>query len=150
MIKGEHWEASALADALKTCEEAQAGQITLLSGEQTAVGAPSDALHLRLHGFGDLDVVVAVVRPAILASIVLCKTSDVPRQADFEHGLLKAHKLMPLSMFAITTIGGEEYYEIVGQLSTGSELEEIIEEIETLGRNAIEAAEMIETWKKGQ
>ena len=56
MIKGEHWEASALAEALRTCEEAQAGQISVLSGEQTAPGAPSDALHIRLHGFGDLDV----------------------------------------------------------------------------------------------
>ena len=42
-----------------------------------------------------------------------------------------------------------DHYEIFGQLSGGSQIEEIVEEVETLGRNALEAAEMIQAWNKG-
>lgn len=144
MLKGQHWDGPALAGALKASEEAASGALSAeLSGED------QNSIRVRLHACGDLDVVVAVIRPAILASVVLCRTDEIDRRADFERALLRAHKVIPLSTFAITTVAGEEYYEIFGQLSTGSEIEEIIEEIETLGRNAIQAAEMIDRWKKG-
>ena len=53
------------------------------------------------------------------------------------------------SPVALTSVAGEDCYEIFGQLSTGSEIEEIIEEIETLGRNAIDAAELVQDWNTG-
>jgi uncharacterized protein YjfI (DUF2170 family) len=107
----------------------------------------ASVIQVALHSFGDLMVVVGVSDLEIQASVLLDPVGSIPNNAAFEHNLLRANKLLPLSTFGITEVGGVEHYEIFGQLSGGSEIEEIIEEIETLGRNAIEAAETIATWK---
>ena len=44
----------------------------------------------------------------------------VDEQADrhaFNEFLLKAQKLVPLSNFGITTVGGRDYYELFGELA---------------------------------
>lgn len=143
MIKGQHWEASALAAALKDGDEGKAGKIVV----DSVVG---DAITVSLPECGGLKVAVAVVRPRIMVSVALAKAAEIPNQADFNKSLLIANPVMPLSAFSLSVIGGEEYYNIYGELSTGSEIEEIEEEILTLGTNAIDSLETIEAWKTGK
>ena len=144
MEKGQYWDLGGLASALAGSDEAASGAMTVsfIDGADAA-----GVVQVTLHSCGDLTVVVGVAALEIQASVLLDPVASIPNNAAFEHNLLRANKLLPLSTFGITEVGGVEHYEIFGQLSGGSELEEIIEEIETLGRNAIEAAEMIETWK---
>jgi uncharacterized protein YjfI (DUF2170 family) len=145
MDKGQYWDTAGLASALATCEEVQSGQMSV-----AAAPGGAGVIEVILHEHGDLAVVVGVAGLEVQASVALVPVDEIADGAIFEHRLLRANKLLPLSTFGITDIDGREYYEIFGQLSAGSELEEIIEELETLGRNAIDAAEMIEAWKAGQ
>lgn len=145
MDKGQYWDTAALASALATCEE-------VLGGKMSIAVAPggTGVIEVTLHEHGDLPVIVGVAGIEIQASVALVPVDEIVNSAVFEHRLLRANKLLPLSTFGITDIDGREYYEIFGQLSAGSELEEIVEELEALGQNAIDAAEMIEAWKAGQ
>ena len=63
--------------------------------------------------------------------------------------VLKTHKLVLLSSFGITTIDGEEWYELFGSLSARSPAETVVEEVAILAANAVDAAHMIEEWKSG-
>jgi len=147
MEKGQYWDFSGLASALAGAEEVAGGRmsVALVDGAEDA-----GVIRATLHEFGDLVVLVGVAGKEIQASVVLNPVAEIRDGARFQHQLLKANKLLPLSTFGITEVDGQEYYEIFGQLSGGSELEEIIEEIEMLGRNALDAAEMIEAWKTGK
>jgi uncharacterized protein len=147
MEKGRNWDFSGLASALAGSEEVVSGRISVAFIEGAG---DSGVMQLTLHDCGDLAVLVGVAGNEIQASVALNPVSEVHDGARFQHQLLKANKLLPLSTFGITDIDGEEFYEIFGQLSGGSELEEIVEEIETLGRNALDAAEMIGEWKSGK
>jgi len=142
--QGQYWDMAALASALAASDEVLSGamSISLVRGTEA-----EGAIQVTLHEHGDLDIIVGVAGLEIQASVALVPVSEINNNAVFEHHLLKANKLLPLSTFGITEINGREYYEIFGQLSGGSKLDEVIEEIEVLGRNAIEAAEMIEKWK---
>lgn len=147
MEKGRYWDFSGLASALAGAEEVAGGRMSVAIVEGAGDGG---VLQVTLHDSGDLAVLVGVAGNEIQASVVLNPVAEVHDGARFQHQLLKANKLLPLSTFGITAIEGEEFYEIFGQLSGGSELEEIVEEIETLGRNALDAAEMIDAWKSGK
>lgn len=146
MEKGQYWKVGPLASALAESDEVLNGRMSLSFIE----GSEADGVvQITLHECGDLSVLLGVSELEIQATVVLDPVSAIQDNAAFDHSLLKANKLLPLSTFGITEISGVEHYEIFGQLSGGSEIEEIIEEVETLGRNALEAAEMIETWKNG-
>ena len=142
MKKGEHWEAGALAAALRESDEAKAGRIV--------VDAESgDSITVSLPECGGLKVAVGVVRPRIMVSVALARASEIPNRDSFNSALLIANPIMPLSAYSIIVVGGEEWYGIYGELSTGSEIEEIEEEILTLGTNAIQSHETIREWKAG-
>ena len=53
---------------------------------------------------------------------------------------------MPLSNFAITTVGGEDVYELMGELSCKTTLQTILIELRTLAENAIDATALRETF----
>ena len=142
MDKGQYWEAGALAVALAGIEE-------VATGRMSVTFRPEGVIEVTLHECGDLAVLVGVEGKEIQASVLLDPVSSVRDPAAFQTRLLRANKLLPLSTFGITEVGGREHYEIFGQLSGGSQIEEIVEEVETLGRNALEAAEMIQAWNKG-
>jgi hypothetical protein len=91
--------------------------------------------------------VVGVSGLEVQASVALAPVSEINDNATFEHQLLRANKLLPLSTFGITVLDGREYYEIFGQMSGASGLDQVLEEIRVLGSNALDAAEMIEGWK---
>lgn len=143
MTDRRYWDVSSLAGALAATEAFASGYISL----SFAPGSdPDTAMRLKLHEFGDLDVVLGIAGLEIQASVALVPVSQIRDGAVFDRQLLRANKLLPLSTFGITTIGGVDHYEIFGQMSGASRIEEVLEEIETLGRNALDAAEMIETW----
>lgn len=143
MGQGQYFEIGTLASALAATEAVSKGQmaLTYIPGD-----AGDGVIQLTLRECGDLEVIVGVAGREIQASVALVPVAQIRDNAVFEHQLLRANKLLPLSTFGITTIGGEDYYEIFGQMSGGSRIEDVLEEIETLGRNALDAAEMIETW----
>jgi uncharacterized protein YjfI (DUF2170 family) len=147
MDERRYWDVSNLASALAATEAVASGRISLsFIPDSDADGV----MQLKLHDFGDLAVVLGVAGLEIQASVALVPVSDIQNSAVFDRQLLRANKLLPLSTFGITTIGGQDYYEIFGQMSGASRIEEVLEEIETLGRNALDAAEMIETWTAKQ
>lgn len=144
MEQGRYWDIGTLASALASTEAVAKGGITLsfIPGSEG-----EGVIQLTLHDSGDLIVLLGVAGLEVQASVALVPVSEIGDTALFDHQLLRANKLLPLSTFGITTIGGQDYYEIFGQMSGASRIEEVLEEIETLGRNALDAAEMIETWK---
>jgi uncharacterized protein YjfI (DUF2170 family) len=147
MEKGRYWSFPELATALAGAEEVASGRMSVSVVDGSGEGG---VMQVTLHDCGDLVVLLGVAGKEIQASVALSPVSAVADGARFQHQLLKANKLLPLSTFGITDIDGEEHYEIFGQLSGGSELDEIVEEIETLGRNALDAAEMIGQWTSGK
>lgn len=60
--------------------------------------------------------------------------------------ILETHLLVPLSTIGVSTIGGEKYYVAFGALSSKSDKEVILEEIETLFANVPEFIELYEQY----
>jgi uncharacterized protein YjfI (DUF2170 family) len=144
MDERNYWTIADLATALAGSQEAQDLKISVkfLSGTNA-----DSAIQVTMHEFGDLEAIIGVAPLEIQASVVLDPVASIPQSARFEHNLLRANKLLVLSSFGITEIAGIEHYEIFGQLSGASSLESVLEELNALGRNAIDAAQMMETWK---
>lgn len=122
-----------------------------LGDVDVSVPDQGDVICVTLKEKGDLDVFVTVSGERdILVSAVLLPCKDVPKREAFERMVLKTHKFVPLSSFGITTIGGEEWYELFGSLSARSRADTIVEEVAILAANAVDAAGMVEEWKKGE
>lgn len=122
-----------------------------LGDVDVSVSAHGDVLCVTLKEKGDLDVFVALSGERdILASVILAPCKDVPNREAFERMVLKTHKFVPLSSFGITTVNGEEWYELFGSLSARSRAEIIVEEVAVLAANAVDAADMIAEWKNGE
>ncbi|MFS8147411.1 hypothetical protein ATY78_06745 [Rhizobium sp. R635] len=122
-----------------------------LGDVDVSVPDQGDVICVTLKEKGDLDVFVTVSGERdILVSAVLLPCKDVPKREAFERMVLKTHKFVPLSSFGITTIGGEEWYELFGSLSARSRADTIVEEVAILAANAVDAARMVEEWKKGE
>ena len=86
------------------------------------VAGGTDVLRVTLKDRGGLDVLVAASGEQILAGVLLTRADDVPRREAFERFLLSTHKLVPLSTFGITSVNGEEWYELFGALSSRSRI----------------------------
>ena len=122
-----------------------------LGDVDVSVPDQGDVICVTLKEKGDLDVFVTVSGERdILVSAVLLPCKEVPKREAFERMVLKTHKFVPLSSFGITTIGGEEWYELFGSLSARSRADTIVEEVAILAANAVDAATMVEEWKKGE
>ncbi|WP_152047463.1 YjfI family protein [Aureimonas psammosilenae] len=114
------------------------------------VAVEGDVLRVTLKEKGHLDVFVAAGGDQILASVMLAPASGVPNREAFERLALKTHKLVPLSTFGISTVNGEEWYELFGSLSARSAADVVVEEIAVLAANAEDAAGLIAEWKNGE
>lgn len=122
-----------------------------LGDVDVTVPEQGDVVCVTIKERGDLDVFVAVSGDRdILASVVLAPCKDIPNREAFERMVLKTHKFVPLSSFGITTIDGEEWYELFGSLSAHSPADTVVEEVAILAANAVDAAGMIEEWKNGE
>ncbi|MDR6788414.1 uncharacterized protein YjfI (DUF2170 family) [Sphingomonas sp. BE138] len=107
---------------------------------EVSVEQVGEALHVTLHDHGDLAVFLSVAGEQIAVSTLLWPVAEMDDPAAFNHFLLKAQKLVPLSNFAITEVDGREYYELIGELSVESSLRTILIELRVLAHNALDAA----------
>jgi len=142
MADREVWTLDALAQALAGSAQAAAGDLSV------EVVEDADALRIVMHSQGDLDLLLSVSGEQIMVSVVLVPAEEITDRAAFERSALRINKLIPLSTFGIVEIDGEEHYELFGSLSAASSLDVIIEEIETLAANAIDAAALIAQSRK--
>ncbi|ALN75272.1 MULTISPECIES: YjfI family protein [unclassified Aureimonas] len=114
------------------------------------VSVEGDVLRVTLKERGHLDVFVVAGGDQILASVMLAPAESVPNRSAFERLALKTHKLVPLSTFGISTVNGEEWYELFGSLSARSSAEVVVEEIAVLAGNAADAAAFMSEWRQGK
>lgn len=131
MSDGNQWSTATLTQGLK---ESCGDRIGITQTEDGAV----IAITMREHG--DLRVFLSVAADQIAASTLLWPVDEQPDPASFNEFLLKAQKLVPLSNFAITTVDGRDYYELIGELALDSPLAAVEEELHVLADNAIDAA----------
>jgi len=137
MSKDENWTTESLLEALKQSEPVTAGDI-----EVDLVEGADPGILVTMKEFGDLPLLMSVSGSQIIVDTLLWPVEEAGDSAAFNEMILKTHKLFPLSTFGIVTgPDGRDYYEMFGSLSSGSILETVIFEIETLADNAMQAAE---------
>lgn len=129
--------------SLKTALEASASGADKLSTR--VVEGADPVLLVTMHDYGDLEIFVSVSDQQIAASVLLWPVDEQDDRHAFNEFLLKAQKLVPLSNFGISTVSGRDYYELFGELSTTSSIEDIFIELRVLAENAIEAASDLRT-----
>lgn len=137
------WEIASLTGLFASDPEA-------LGDVDVTVEPGSDVLRVTLKERGDLDVLMTVSGDQVLCSVLLTPCETVPARAQFERRALSMHKLIPLSSFGITTIDGNDWYELFGALSARSDAESLVHEVAVLATNAVEAAEWIGEWTEAQ
>jgi len=130
------WSVKSLAQALTETRLLRDGELTarVLEGSEPV-------LQITMHEFGDLPIFLSVGAEQIVVSALMWPVDEQKDQAAFNVFLLKAQKLVPLSNFGITTVGGRDYYEVFGELSCKTTLQTVIIEVRMLAENAIRAAE---------
>jgi uncharacterized protein YjfI (DUF2170 family) len=102
-------------------------------------------LLVTMQDYGDLEIFVSVSDQQIAASVLLWPVDEQKDRHAFNEFLLKAQKLVPLSNFGISTVADRDYYELFGELSTTSSIDDILIELRVLAENAIEAASDLRT-----
>ena len=132
--------------SLASMTELMASDPPELGDVDVEVAPGTEVLRVTLKEHGGLDVLVTVAGEQILCAVLLVEAGAVPERERFERFLLATHKLVPLSTFGLTDVGGTEWYELFGSLSARSRAGVVIEEVATLAVNAVEAAEMIGEW----
>lgn len=133
------WDLASLTELFASDPEA-------LGDVDVDIAEGSDVLQITLKERGGLAVLMAASGEQILCSAMLIEAEAIPNRTAFERTLLSVHKLIPLSNFGISTIGGAEWYELFGALSSRSDADVLIEEVAVLANNAVEAADWISEW----
>ena len=135
------WTVPTIKTALDASTLLRDGEMTLrvLEGAEPVLLA-------TLHEYGDLPIYLSVGGAQIVCSVLLWPVSEQKDAARFNEFLLKAQRVVPLSNFAITTVGGEDVYELMGELSCKTTLQTILIELRTLAENAIDATALRETF----
>ena len=132
-----NWDTQTLFEALGLSEQVVDGSVEI----EMVEGADPDIL-ITMKDFGDLPILLGVSGSQIIVNTLLWPIDEVNDTAEFNDLILRTHKLFPLSTFSITRgLNDRDYYELFGSLSSGSILESVIFEIETLADNAMQAAE---------
>jgi len=123
------WTASSLYEELMAADllDQDSISIKLVEGLNPSIEITYDDL--------ERTAVMAVHGEQILISVLICPTSDVADKAVMNEKLLKAHKYLPLSTVGITTINGQDFYELFGALSSRSLVSSVATEIMALGEN---------------
>jgi uncharacterized protein YjfI (DUF2170 family) len=132
------WTTLALHEALAehVARERLPFQLTLERGAD-----PTIAIALPEHG--DLIVHLMASGEQLFASTPLCLGSQVHDRAAFNDACLRLNPLNPLSNLGLQSFDGEDVYVVFGELSTRSPLANIVEEIDVLARNTLQAAEAL-------
>jgi len=135
------WTVPAIKAALDQSSLVREGEMTLrvLEGAEPVLLA-------TMHEYGDLPIYLSVGGAQIVVSVLLWPVSEQVDAPRFNEFLLKAQRVVPLSNFAITSVGGEDVYELMGELSCKTTLQTILIELRTLAENAIDATSLRETF----
>lgn len=131
------WTTEGLCEALPTAEMFAGGRakLELIDGVQ-----PS--LHMVMCDYGDLPIFLTVSGEHIVVEAVLWSVDEVTDVAKFNDAVLRTHKYFPLSTISLDRVGDEgDYYHMFGALSASSSLANVVQEIETLASNVIQATE---------
>lgn len=135
------WTVPAIKEAMDVSPLVREGEMTL----RVLEGADA-VLLATMHEYGDLPVYLSVGGAQIVCSVLLWPVAEQADRHAFNEFLLKAQRVVPLSNFAITNVGGEDVYELMGELSCKTTLQTILIELRTLAENAIDATELRETF----
>jgi uncharacterized protein YjfI (DUF2170 family) len=136
MSKDGNWTTETLYEALAQSEPAGEGAI-----EVELVEGADPGILITMTEFGDLPLLMSVSGSQILVDTLLWPVDGVNDPAAFNAMILKTHKFLPLSTFGIRQgPDGRDYYEMFGSLNSGSILESVLFEIETLADNAMQTA----------
>ncbi|MDP3403312.1 MAG: YjfI family protein [Brevundimonas sp.] len=135
------WTVPAIRSALEASPLVREGEMTL----RVLEGA-DPVLLATMHEYGDLPIYLSVGGAQVVCSVLLWPVAEQVDTARFNEFLLKAQRLVPLSNFAITTVGDQDVYELMGELSSKTTLQTILIELRTLAENAIDATELRETF----
>lgn len=135
------WTVPAIKEAMDASPLVREGEMTL----RVLEGADA-VLLATMHEYGDLPVYLSVGGAQIVCSVLLWPVAEQADRHAFNEFLLKAQRVVPLSNFAITNVGGEDVYELMGELSCKTTLQTILIELRTLAVNAIDATELRETF----
>lgn len=130
------WTTDTLLAALHQSALADDTTISLMDGAEPSIA-------LTMHSQGDLAMQITVAGGQLLVSTPLWEVSQLKDPIRFNEQALKLNPVNPLSSIGLINIGlGHDLYIMFGQLSAGSALDQVIEEIEILAENTIEAAEL--------
>ena len=129
------WTIHSLRDALAESALVRPDELTA-----TVVEGVEPVLLVVMHEFGDLPVYVSAGPLQMAFSVILWPCDEQDDRAAFNEFLLRAQKVVPLSNFAITSVDGRDYYELMGEIATKTTLQTIVIELRTLAENAIAAA----------
>jgi len=105
---------------------------------------PTLAIELPEHG--DLQVHLVASGEQLFVSTPLCLGSNVSDRAAFNDACLRLNPINPLSNIGLQQLDGEDVYMMFGELSTRSPLANIVEEIDVLARNTLDAAEALHSY----
>ncbi|MBI2380614.1 MAG: YjfI family protein [Gammaproteobacteria bacterium] len=130
------WTTRSLYDALATSSLVQGQQASL-----ELIEGIDPAINLELREYGELPVQISVSGEQIFVSTPLWDESQVRDPARFNELALMLNPLNPLSNLGLTQVNGRKTYIMFGELSSTSLLSHVIEEIEMLAENTLEAAE---------
>lgn len=138
------WTTPALHEALAehVLRERLPFRLTLEHGAD-----PTIAISLPEHG--DLTIHLAASGEQLFVSTPLCLGSQVKDRAAFNDACLRLNPINPLSNIGLQALDGEDVYVVFGELSTRSPLVNIVEEIEVLAQNTLEAAEALRGYLDG-
>ena len=110
-------------------------------GDRIAVSASGgDVIVAAMRDYGDLTIYLSAGAEQIVVSTLLWPCDEQENADEFNRFILKAQKVVPLSNFAIADVDGREYYELIGELSSNSDIATILLELRVLAENAISAA----------
>lgn len=135
------WTVPAIKAALDSSDLVREGELTL-----RVVEGAEPVLLATMHEYGDLPIYLSVGGSQIVVSVLLWPVAEQADPARFNEFLLKAQRVVPLSNFAITSVSGEDVYELMGELSCKTTLQTILIELRTLAENAIDATALRETF----
>lgn len=116
--------------------------ILSLMNEQINFTAELEGECISISNDEGVDAFLVVGETQIVVETILFPVSAVKDTAALDHGILRTHRLVPLSTLAVSNIGEDEYYVAFGSLSVDSKDEVIVEEVEALFANVPEFLEL--------
>jgi uncharacterized protein YjfI (DUF2170 family) len=103
-------------------------------------------LQVVLADAGDLEVTLVASEHQVYCSTPLVTGEQVRDRAAFNDACMRLNPINPLSNLGLATVDGQDVYVVFGELSADSTGEQIVHEIRTLGVNAIDAIETLQTY----